>query len=324
MTRLVVFELHHLGDAVMALPFLRAASSLYETSVVCRPPVAALLREITRGIGIQEISESWGTRATMARKLGLSTEDATACVWADSRAQGLMRLSGAGRRVGFPMTRENYYAPDLPWRNRRLRAGQFLSATAHLLSGGPLLTDPLQRRSPSQSHLESWTQLAAALGFVPNFDLPWISSRSPSLPGGVEAFLRSQGDGPVLLIHPGGRLPTKRWPYFQALLERLASGAPVATVIVQPPGEEALRSCGDHQLVVTTPDLGPLLALFQASHTVLCNDSLPSHLAAALGKRVVTIFGSGAPAWFAPYGNASRVIATDICRFRPSISWKAV
>ena len=62
-----------------------------------------------------------------------------------------------------------------------------------------------------------------------------------------------------------------------------------------------------------------MLSLVQTADHVLCNDSLVSHLAAALGKPVWTIFGSGNPNWFAPFGNEKRVIASDICPYRPCI-----
>ena len=52
---------------------------------------------------------------------------------------------------------------------------------------------------------------------------------------------------------------------------------------------------------------------------VLCNDSLASHLAAAVGVPVATIFGSGDPAWFAPHGNAHLVIAANACPYRPCV-----
>ena len=57
-SRLVVFEMHHLGDAVMALPFLRAAAKTYETTVFCRQQTALLLAEAVPGIIVHR-SETW-------------------------------------------------------------------------------------------------------------------------------------------------------------------------------------------------------------------------------------------------------------------------
>jgi heptosyltransferase-2 len=52
---------------------------------------------------------------------------------------------------------------------------------------------------------------------------------------------------------------------------------------------------------------------------VLCHDSFPAHLAAALGKPVVTIFGSGEPDWFAPFNNRQRVVQKRVCPLHPCI-----
>ena len=35
--RLLIVELHHLGDAVLSLPFVRAAARTHEVHVLCRP-----------------------------------------------------------------------------------------------------------------------------------------------------------------------------------------------------------------------------------------------------------------------------------------------
>ena len=221
MHRLVVFERHHLGDAVMALPFLRAARDRYRTSVVCRPPVAALLRAAIQDIEILETTDSWGAVARQARSLGLGKSDAAACVWADARAHLLMAWSGAGIRAGFPMTPANYYAPEIPWRRRRLWAGKLLTTAAERARGESLLTNPIDRTRRSQHHMEDWRQLAMALGFEPDYRIPWLTVDA-SAPADVSHFVAVHGGLKILLLHPGGRLPTKRWPYFPEFLARLA------------------------------------------------------------------------------------------------------
>lgn len=317
--RLLVIELHHLGDAVLAIPFLRAAQKSFATTVLCRPQVADFLRMAVPQVEIQAGDSGWFGQAAAVRRLGLTPSDAAVCVWADARAHVLMLVSGAGRRAGFPMTRTNYYAAELPWRKRRLVFGQILGSLAASLFQRPLLTHPCQRPDPSQSHLENWSQLARRMGFEPDHSVPWVPSGVGSLTKETSEFLARQENRRIVLIHPGGRLPTKRWPYFQALADRLARNEDYAALIVQPPGESAPNPCGASQFLVPVKDFPGLIALCRAADAVVCNDSFPAHLAAALGKPVVSIFGSGNPAWFAPFRNADRIAATEVCPHRPCI-----
>jgi ADP-heptose:LPS heptosyltransferase len=62
-----------------------------------------------------------------------------------------------------------------------------------------------------------------------------------------------------------------------------------------------------------------LLQITSQADACLANDSFAAHLAAAFGKPVVTVFGSGEPDWFAPFGNRQRVVATKACPHHPCI-----
>lgn len=308
MNRLVVFELHHLGDAVMAIPFLRGAENIFRVTVLCREPVAQLLRECGLRCEIIAAAPGWAGLVRQASALALKPADATACVWADTRAHILMALSGASQRVGFPMTSGNYYAPEIPWRHRRLIIGHTLATVANFFH--PLLTLPLSRNSSSQHHMQAWEQLAEALGFVPRYALPWISPPS-TLDPAVVSFLDCQHGRKIVILHPGGRLADKRWPLFTDLAHRLAHSADIATVIIHPPGEPAPAPTGLSQIACGTPRWPKLLSVLQRADAVVCNDSVGAHLAAALGRPVVSIFGSGNPNWFAPWGNRHLAVVPE-------------
>jgi len=166
----------------------------------------------------------------------------------------------------------------------------------------------LQRESYQQSHLQDWRQLIIAAGLPWNVEVPWLPAQTGSA-----------GRKPLWVIHPGGRLPTKRWPLerFEELLRDHLSG--VNVTIIQPPDSPAPALFSPQHQLVQTPDFAALIRVLSEADYVLCNDSLVSHLAAALGKKVFAIFGSGNPAWFAPFGNEQRIIKTDCCPFRPCI-----
>ena len=307
MNRLAVLELHHLGDAVMALPFLRGAQEKFRVTVVSRPPVAELLRAVTREIEIIPAEPFWSGRVRQMRALGLGKMDAMACVWADARAHLLMAASHAGVRVGFPMTERNYYAAEIPWRRRRLVAGKALAALSGLFV--PLLTHPLTRRSISQHHMEDWEQLAHGLGFAPHLNTPWIPSPA-QVPTEIANFTASQGERKIVLVHPGG-LPAKRWPLFPELLQSLARRDDLAVIVMRPPGESAPAPVGPRQTLFEARNWPELLGALSLSDAVIGNDSVAGHLAAAPGKSVVAIFGSGNPDWFAPWGNRPLVAAPE-------------
>lgn len=318
--RMVVFECHHLGDSVMALPFLRGAGHLFDVEVVCTPAVAEMLGGMLPEVRTRGVA-GWRQALRAARSLHLTSEDATACVWADARMDLLAKLSGAGRRAGFPMTPTNYYASRLGWRKRRMVVGTLLSWLGEAILGSPLLNLPLDRHHEDQPHLACWQQLASALGFAMVEHLPWFPAPQPGAV--IDQFVHRarQAGRKVLVVHPGARLPTKRWPAdrFAALLQRLDDAGGTSVIVIAPPGEACPATSGEHQMAYPSRDWREMASALAVSDVVLANDSFASHTAAALGKKVLTIFGSGNPSWFAPYGNFDGVLASEVCPHRPCI-----
>jgi ADP-heptose:LPS heptosyltransferase len=320
--RLLIVELHHLGDAVMSLPLVRGARDKFEVHVLCRPATRAVYDLLADPPRVHSWEPPWGDDRTCgawravaaARNEGRVLRPlafaAAVCVWADARAEILMAGTRAKRRIGFPMTHGNYYAADLPWRRNRRWLGRSLELlwqAAH--PGRPLLTQWLHRESPRQSHLRAWEQIAGALGISCDYAVPWIKT-----PGA-----RARGERPVLAVHARARVPGKQWPpaRWRELLASPAIAARWDLVEILPPQAEAVTPAGLRRQ--HTPDLASLVAALHGADAVLCHDSLPAHLAAALGKPVVTIFGSGEPDWFAPWHNRDRVVQQRVCPLHPCI-----
>ncbi len=322
--RLLVAELHHLGDAVMSLPFVRGAQAHYEVHLLCRPAAQAVYELLDIPPKIHAWNPPWvddrecsarealATARTEGRVLRPLEFAAAVCVWADARVEILMAETAAKRRVGFPMTHGNYYAAGVPWRRRRRLLGRILESVWNVKHPSrPMLTDALHRAAADQPHLRCWEQLAETLGFACDYSVPWIKAPVAAQPDKTER--------PLLAVHTHARLPSKQWPVerWRELLDSNEVRERFELVELVPPGADPLS----HESVrkIPTPDLPTLADALQSAAAVLCHDSLPAHLAAALGKPVVTIFGSGEPDWFAPWENRQRVVQRRVCPLHPCI-----
>ena len=322
--RLLVVELHHLGDAVMNLPFIRGAQESFEVHTLCRPASSAVYELLPAPPKIHTWEPPWADdRSCGAWQAIAAARDegrvlrplelaAAVCAWADARVGVLLAETHATRRIGFPMTRGNYYAADLPWRRQRLLIGRILETSWQATHPGhPLLTQRLHRESPRQPHLRCWEQIADSLGVACDYATPWIRS-AHNLPPRQNGRL-------TLAIHAHARLPSKQWPLdrWQRLTALSALTDQFDLVEIVPDGASPVTA--EHVRKIHTPDLASLVGALQDSDVALCHDSLPAHLAAALGKPVITIFGSGEPDWFAPCSTRDRVVHRRVCPLHPCI-----
>ncbi len=124
----------------------------------------------------------------------------------------------------------------------------------------------------------------------------------------ARALLAGRGLAPggfVLLCPfsgPDDRERRKVWPGFAELAATLEARC-VPTVVCPGPGEEALAAATLPQAAqFTGVDLGVYAALLAQARAVIANDTGPGHLAAAVGARLVSIYGPQSVAAWAPLG----------------------
>jgi len=132
--------------------------------------------------------------------------------------------------------------------------------------------------------------------------------------------------GPIVVIVPGGAFgPSKCWPNvrFAKTADWLITNYNATVIISVAPNrierqiadnicelsEHKLINLGEKPLV-----MGELKALFAASDLVITNDTGPRHIAIALQRKLVTIFGPNNPAWTEMgYENETQIIGNVPC-----------
>jgi heptosyltransferase I len=139
----------------------------------------------------------------------------------------------------------------------------------------------------------------------------------PSLPVDCAAEARVTAMLPdaqlLVLLHPGAGWGAKRWPTERYGALAAALKAQGYTVVVnRAPGEEALatdvaRSSGGAARDIAM-DMQELIAMTRRCVLVIGGDTGPAHLACALGKPVVGIYGPTDPARNGPWGVPFRVL----------------
>ncbi len=134
------------------------------------------------------------------------------------------------------------------------------------------------------------------------------------------------GSRPVIVLVCGGAFgPSKLWPadHFAQLADKLieAYQAQIILSVAPTPQEkaisDAIRGKATHPLLslADTPlRPGPLKALIEAADLVITNDTGPRHIAAALGRSIIGLYGPNNPEWTkTDYAKELRIIGKAPC-----------
>ena len=125
------------------------------------------------------------------------------------------------------------------------------------------------------------------------------------------------GTEPFCLISPGGGWGAKLWPAerFGQVAAQLSRTIGIESIVNasptgSPESDEAAAASFDHARVVPC-SIAQLIALVRRASIVIGGDTGPVHLAAALERPVVAIFGPTDPARNGPWSTRSRVLRDD-------------
>jgi len=275
--KLLAIRLSAFGDVIHTLPAVVALRNAgHEITWVVERPYRELV-DLVGGVDTISVSmKKWGRAFVSSRNEMLAARAAMRGYDAAIDFQGLIKsaslawFSGARERFGFDRTAI-----------REGAAGVFLNRR--------VVVD-------RSKHVVEWNFALAravepAIDHVPDVDFtPYCSGSFP--PGRI-----------VLL--PGAGRPEKLWGVenFRELARRIGDDA----LVVWGPGEEELaRSIGAD--VAPPTNLRELAAILRAAKLVIGGDTGPVHLAAALGTRVVGLFGPTNPARNGPWGQLANVV----------------
>lgn len=151
------------------------------------------------------------------------------------------------------------------------------------------------------------------LSMLPALGLPPVAApvRFKTRPApSIEAFLASwTGASRFAVLNPGAGWPNKQWPTarFGAVAAELLGRFDMRSCVTWGPGEQSVAqqvvaaSDGAAALAPAT-QLSDYLALARRASLVMSGDTGPMHLAAAVGARVVGLFGPTSEVRNGPYG----------------------
>lgn len=140
----------------------------------------------------------------------------------------------------------------------------------------------------------------------------------PNSAASVREKLAHQGIRPgeaYAVLRPGASQANKRWPveHFAEIARWLREVHSIATVVNLGPGDEQIAAEVKQHFasvgaIIDALDLRGLIALLAGSRFFLGNDTGPTHIAAALGKKSVVIFGASDSRVWSPLRVEHRIV----------------
>ncbi len=165
---------------------------------------------------------------------------------------------------------------------------------------------------PKEQHaIDRYLKLIAAVG-CPSGPVEFVFNTTERDRAGIAEKIGH--DRPYAVLLPGTNWPTKRWPAerFAALARAIRERFGLEPLVAGSPNEGFLaQQIGGTNLAGKT-SLRELVALLERAQLVVANDSGPMHIASALNRPLVAIFGPTNPVRTGPFGRADSVIRLDI------------
>jgi heptosyltransferase I len=327
--KILLIKLSAVGDVVHTIPVLNKLRQRYPSAQIdwlVTPAIAELLRHNPAISNVIEFarddwSRPWSLTpfvnyARLAAKLRANAYDLVVDMHGQFRTAVFVLASGAPARIGFDRPRAGVWdvsQRSFPAEARKhawqgAREGSWLAYTHHI----PVPTLDIHA-------VDRYLSVGPILGLEagpPDFSFPIPQAASAS----VDALLHERGlaGAPLLTMAPGTIWETKHWgsaKYAYVARHFLRKGFAVALMGSRRERvvcEEVARLAPGSVDIAGETTLTELAALIRRSTISVTNDSGPMHLAVALDRPVVSVFGPTDPVWIGPYGRAGAVLQAGV------------
>lgn len=326
---ILLIKLSAVGDVVHTIPVLNKLRRRYPTARLdwlVTPRIAELLKHNPAISNVIEFArEEWSrpwrlapfaNYARLAAQLRAAAYDLVIDMHGQFRTAVLTLATAAPVRIGFDRPRARVWdasprsfpaaARKHAWQGAR--EGSWLAYTHHI----PVPTLDLHA-------IDRYLNVGPILGLdrgAPEFAFPIPQSADSR----IQSLLRQRGVvGPdIITIAPGTVWETKQWGDDKfAEIARYFMRRGFAVALTGSDRERAVCEAvarlapGAANLAGETA-LSELAALIRRSTICVTNDSGPMHLAVALERPVVSIFGPTDPVWIGPYHRADAVLQAPL------------
>jgi ADP-heptose:LPS heptosyltransferase len=315
--RILVFEPGSLGDMVMLMPFLRSLRTQFsraKLTILCRAgatkgqnyasidPTSIETLLLDQGFvdELIPVPVPWLVDVSVWKKYSPFSLNWPKFLWQ------LRQLSNRNFDLAFSGGRGDIrYSLALWFTGAKRRVGYGYAG------GGFLLTDVVVPDLTRPHQTELALQLLEYLG-IPIIRDGQLVNLSPKDEVFSLKFLTEHGigmDDLVVGVHPGSRVPTRQWgeERFREVVKQLTEQHGAKVVWFAEPNSLPDQTSSRNFVSISLP-LREFLAVLSRCRFLVCNESGPMHLAAAVGVPVVSIFGSGFPEWYRPLGEAHRIV----------------
>ncbi len=301
--RILVVRRRYLGDIVLLGPVfanLRREWPDAHLAGLVEPayaPVLAMNPDVNEIIALPASRLGWPAflarlrRAGFTHVLDLDNNERTALLSRLTGARVRVALSHHGTRWRAAYTHEAYDPPSR--HEKRSIVDYYLESLAPL--GVPVVTREV-RLVPRAAELASTARIVGRP----------LADAAPA----------SASGRPTVVVHPGSRSNWRRWPAenFAAVCDRVQDELGAQVFVVGGPDDQqaiaeiAARAKSHVVTLRVALPIPQFTAFARQVDLLLCHDSGPMHLAAAVGTPVVALLGSQNPVLFAPQGPGHAVL----------------